>query len=252
MRDDGFDRFNWDAWAEDDASEDSGALDGANGASANGHRAARDSGEPGGEPGAAPDHAPAAGWVSAGGVLHWEEPDEQAEDPRAEADSPLAADDLALPEGAPDAPRVRAVHAWIMRQRAREQDTLGSLLLARREQRTSDEEEPPARRPRRNHPTPAADPVDLAIAEHEAATDEYDALLAALEDHAAHAGPGRVLIEYYLWLSEHLAALAAAPEAAAGDAAPTTPGTARWRGRALAALAVRGRVERVSAPATDD
>lgn len=252
MRDDGFDRFDWDAWAEDDAGEDASALDGANGASANGHRATAERDESGREVGAGSDDVPATGWVSSGGVLHWEEPDAWAEDPRAEADSPLAADDLALPEGAPDAPRVRAVHAWILRQRAREQAALGELLLTRREQRTNDDDEPPTRRSRRNRPAPEADPVDLAITEHEAATDEYDALLAALEDHATHAGPGRALVEYYLWLSEHLAALAAAPEAAAGDAVPTTPEAARWRGGALAALAVRGRVERVSAPATDD
>lgn len=251
MRDDGFDGFDWNAWAEDDVGEDSSALDGTRAASANGHRTAPDRDEAG----ATPDEAPASGWVSSGGVLHWEEPDAPADDPRAEADSPLAADDLALPEGAPDAPRVRAVHAWILRQRTREQDALGNLLLARRAQQTEDHtevDEPPARRPRRNRPAPETDLLDLAIAEHEAATGEYDTLLAALEDHAAHAGPGRVLVEYYLWLTEHLAAMAAAPAAAAGNAAPTTPEAARWRGGALAALAVRGRVERVSAPATDD
>jgi hypothetical protein len=244
--DDGFDSFDWATWGADDQDE-APSADGPTELGANGHHAA-----PGRDTDAdtEADEAPSAGWVAAGGVLHWEEPDETATDPRAEADSPLAADDLDLPEGAPDAPRVHAVHAWLLRQRARQQDALGALLLARREQHI-EPDEPPARRPRR-HAEPAAAPLDLAITEHEAAINEYDTLLAALEDQTAHAGPGHTLVEYYLWLTEHLAALAAAPEAASGDAAPATLAAARWRGAALASLAARGRVERMTAPSADE
>lgn len=246
--DDGFDRFDWPAWAEDDPAQSPAGADDSNGSNGsdgpNGHRAI-----PGERAPSADESAASAGWVSSGGVLRWDEPDDAASDPLAEAESPLAADDIALPEGAPDAPRVRAVRAWMLRQRARARDALGDVLLAQREQRAG-ADAPPSRHARRREPD--ISPLDLALAEQQAAEEEYDALLTALEDHAAHSGPGRVLIEYFLWVSDRLATLAAAPEAAQGDAPPATREAAAWRGRALAALAARRRVERVSAPSTED
>jgi hypothetical protein len=193
----------------------------------------------------------AGGWVQSGGVVRWEGPDDEA-NPRAEIDSPLAADEPDLPPGAPAAPRVRAVHAWMMRQRAGQEDALGSLLLAQREQGATGESSPPARRrPRRGEPEPS--PLDLAIAEHRAAADEYDALLTSLDEQVAHGGAAHALVEFYLWLGEHLADLAGEPEAAgASSGPPATLPAAAWLGRAQAALAVRTRVERVTAPESDE
>jgi hypothetical protein len=196
------------------------------------------------------DEVPAEGWAVTGGVVHWMAPRED-DDPRAEAQSPLAADALILPGGAPDAPRVRAVRAWIARQRAEEAEALGALLLAQREQRL-DEDAQPARRRGGRRGAPESAPLDLALAEHQAAADEYDTLLAALDDHAAHSGPGRALVEFYLWLVEYLATLAAGPEARSAEVPPRTLAAAKWRGRAHVALGVRGRVERVMAPSAEE
>ena len=260
MRDDGFDGFDEDGRASDDLPVDhdgqgagSDAADGRNGHSrqsarllqpGDGNALARADEE-------ADEGAALEGWVIAGGVARWEAP-EDAANPTAEADSPLAADELTLPEGAPDAPRVRAVHAWIVRQRADEYEALGALLLAQREQRAHDDAQPQPRHRGAHRGEPEPSPLDLTLAEHQSAADEYDALLAALEDHATHSGPGRALVEYYLWLVEHLATLAAEPEAASASRPPATLAAAGWRGRAQAALGVRGRVERMTAPPAEE
>jgi hypothetical protein len=191
----------------------------------------------------------ASGWVSAGGVLEWAEP-EEASDPAAEAQSPLANEDLTMPEGAPPGPRLRAVHAWLARRRLTEQEALGALLLAQREQRQDADREQPG--PRRRRSEPQASPLDLALAEHQASADEYDTLLSALDDLVAHTGPQRALVEFYLWLGEHLAQLAADPDAADSGGPAVNPGQASWLGRAQAALATRIRVEQMTAPAEDD
>lgn len=257
MRDDGFDE---DGWADDDLPADhdgegaaSDTADGRNGHSqqsarllqlGDGDALARADEE-------ADEEATKEGWVVAGGVARWEAPEDTA-NPTTEAASPLAAEELTLPEGAPDAPRVRAVHAWIVRQRADEHEALGALLLAQREQRAHDDAQPQPRRRGAHGGEPEPSPLDLTLAEHQSAADEYDALLAALEEQAAHSGPGRALVEYYLWLVEHLAALAAAPEAASAARPPATLAAAGWRGRAQAALGVRGRVERMTAPPAEE
>jgi hypothetical protein len=189
------------------------------------------------------------GWVSSGGVLEWAGPDEEA-DPAAEAVSPLADEEISMPEGAPPGPRLRAVHAWLARRRARELDALGDLLLVQRQQRESAEQEPPARRRRRGEPV--ASPLDLALAEHQASADEYEALTAALDELVVHTGPQRALVEFHLWLAEHLALLAADPDADNSGRLATTQGQAGWLGRAQAALATRTRVEQVTAPAEDE
>lgn len=254
MGNDGFDGFDWSAWAEDEELADPaggtngrhhgtpGALDGRG----------RGSSLPGGESAAEDEERTQAGWVSAGGVVRWEEPDELADDPRAEAESPLAADELELPQGAPDAPRVRAVHAWIVRQRITQHEAMGVLLLQQRERRADEDaqDRPPRRQSR--HGAHDVSPLELTIAEHQAAADEYDVVLEALDDLAAHSGAGQVLVEFHLWLAEHLAALATAPEAAAAAEMPGNLAEAAWRGRAQAALGVRGRVERVTAPPLED
>ncbi|HEV2236443.1 MAG TPA: hypothetical protein VGR57_07245 [Ktedonobacterales bacterium] len=191
----------------------------------------------------------AGGWVSAGGVLRWE-PAEADVAPQAEADSPLAAEHFEMPPGAPDAPRVAAVRAWLLRKRAVAGDDLGVLLLRQREARA---DEPPARRPRRGPPPPAE--AELALAEQQAAIEAYERLAATLDETLAHSGPARALVEYYLWLADQLDALLAESREllAADPALPADPlAVAGWNGRAQAVVATRGRVERMMAPAPEE
>ncbi len=231
-----WDTFDWSAWGVDDH-----AADGATGAD----RATADHGAEealrrparGRRPGMlrppledreddddAPDAASETGrWVTSGGVIQWEEPDfrDGTEFPnlRDEAASSWADDDISLPLGAPERLRVRATRAWLARRRLAETDAQGGLLLERRriygapaEDEPTDEADqpPPTRRRRQNH---ADNPLDLAIAEHQAAADEYEDLLLTLEELRAHSGADRTLIEFYLNLTDRLAALAAQPGA---------------------------------------
>jgi hypothetical protein len=191
----------------------------------------------------------AGGWVSAGGVLRWE-PGEADDTPRAQADAPLAAETFEMPLGAPDAPRVEAVRAWLLRKRVIAGEELGALLLRQREERPDDA---PARRPRRG-PAPLSE-ADLALAEQQAAIEAYDMLAATLAETVAHSGPARALVEYYLWLAEYLDGLLAESRAllAADPARPADPlAVAAWNGRAQAVIATRGRVERMMAPAPEE
>jgi hypothetical protein len=214
-------------------------------------------------------------WVSQGGILTWEEPDgrtaaEAEEGLRAEANSRWAAEDVDLPPGTPDTIRIRAAHAWLARQRALESEAVGMLLLERRklEQGTAPDEEAPRHRVIDNQGDSA---LDLAVIEHQAAIETYDRLIEALDDIITHTGPARVLVEFYLWLTERLAIIAAMPEAPADfaerillvavedeesarpDASQPTPrSNAEWQGCADALLQTRRRVEWVSAPDSDD
>ncbi len=259
---DGWDAFDWLSWGED-SSPDVGQ-----------------GGEPleGQEP---PRQAEPAGgrWVSVGGVMRWERPGDVDEaeplDAVSEAGSQWARDEIELPPGAPEPLRVRAVRAWLLRQRSVELDAIGLLLLERRrlhEARTGAEGTGGASEGRHEAPSdeePLA--VALAMTEHQSAIEEYERLLAELDEIAAHIGPARVLVEFHLRLTERLAELAAQPEAPAGfadallaaqvegeenvgaGAVPPTPhSTAVWRGQAEAALQARRRVERVTAPEPED
>ncbi len=203
--------------------------------------------QPGTREDAQEPEAPAAGWVSAGGVMRWEPGEAESGAPDL-AGSPLAADAFAVPEGAPDAPRVGAVRAWLLRKREMAEEELGALLLRQREARQG---EPPAgRRPRRGPPPPQA--VDLELAEQQAALDEYTLLAETLDETEAHSGLARALVEYYLWLAEHLDGLTAASRELLAAEAPDPLAVAAWNGRAQAVVATRGRVERMMAPAADD
>jgi hypothetical protein len=214
-------------------------------------------------------------WVSQGGILTWEEPDgstaaETEAGLRAEADSRWAAEDVDLPPGTPDPIRIRAAHAWLARQRALETEAVGMLLLERRklEQGDASDEEPPRRQ---MHDDQNGSALDLAVIEHQAAIETYDRLIEALDDIITHTGPARVLVEFYLWLTERLAIVATMPEAPADFAErvllvpvedeesassdttqPTPRSTAEWQGCADALLQTRRRVEWVSAPDSDD
>ena len=207
-------------------------------------------------------------WVSQGGVLHWEEPEgapeDIASDIRREAQSPWASETLTLPLGTPDALRVRSVRAWLARQRMRENEAMGELLLARRQQTTSDDEDVPARAGRGAR---EVHPLDIALAEHQAALAEYESLLEALDEVGMHNGPGRVLVEYHFLLDDRVVALATAPEAPDDFAEtqlfmtverepaanPLTPlSQAEWDGRAGAVLQTRRRVERMTAPEEEE
>lgn len=220
------------------------------------------------EAGAA-SHATTAGrWVTRGGVLRWEaaRPDDAGEDAplREEAQSAWASDEIELPLGAPASARLRAVRAWLGRRRQRETELIGALLLERRRlagPAANDDEALPT------PPENPADPLALALAEAQAAADEYETLLGQLEDIRAHAGAQSALVEFYLSLNDRLAALAALPaapdgfaeavlfaeiERQAGGGEPTPGARSEWEGRATAALATRRRVEQVNASEPDD
>ncbi len=207
-------------------------------------------------------------WVSQGGVLHWEEPegtpDDIASDLRREAQSPWASEMLTLPLGAPDALRVRGVRAWLARQRLLENEAMGMLLLERRQQSTNEDSDATQRRAQAASET---HPLDIALAEHQAAQAEYESLLVSLDEVGMHNGPGRVLVEYHFLLGDRIAALATAPEAPEDFAetqlfttierlpasTPVTPiSSAEWDGRAGAVLQTRRRVERMSAPEEEE
>ncbi|MGZ3715375.1 MAG: hypothetical protein ACXVA4_08150 [Ktedonobacterales bacterium] len=214
-------------------------------------------------------------WVSQGGILTWEEPNgrnasEAEAGLRAEADSRWAAEDVDLPPGTPDPIRIRAAHAWLARQRALETEAVGMLLLERRRLEQGDaSDEEPQRRQMLDDQNGSA--LDLAVIEHQAAIETYDRLIEALDDIITHTGPARVLVEFYLWLTERLAIVATMPEAPADfaerillvpvedeesagpDTTQSTPrSTAEWQGCADALLQTRRRVEWVSAPDSDD
>lgn len=281
---DGWDGFDWASWGE--APSANGRSNSANGALRS--ELARMSSDAGDE---RRSSLPADGdeefsgerdegrqegrWVSQGGILTWEESDESAAAEakgglRAEADSRWAADDVDLPPGTPDAIRIRAAHAWLARQRALESEAVGMLLLERRalEQRATSDEDAP-------RPSAIGDQggsaLDLAVVEHQAAIETYDRLIEALDNIITHTGPARVLVEFYLWLTERMASIAAMPEAPADFAErillvavedeesdsssaeqPTPRSTAEWQGCADALLQTRRRVEWVSAPDSDD
>jgi hypothetical protein len=201
-------------------------------------------------------------WVHRGGLLFWEEPDEDdaaARDPRADLASHWAEDQLDLPDGAPEPLRVRAVRAWLGKQRLIESGALGDLLLRRRA------EQPDAVA----SPADASRPggaFDVAMAEHQAAIDEYERLIEALSAVEQHSGTRSVLVEFYLAVMDRLSELANAPEAPRSFAphlrvsdqpeqAHTRPdprAAAEWQGRVDAILLTRQRVERVTMPEGDD
>ncbi|HEU5437966.1 MAG TPA: hypothetical protein VFU88_01655 [Ktedonobacterales bacterium] len=260
----GWDAFDWNTWGE--AAPDDRAGD----ESANGERTRTPAG------GEQPEAAGERGrWVSEGGVMRWERPgeldEEEPSDAASEANSPWATDAVELPPGAPEGMRVRAARAWMLRQRALESEAVGYLLLERRklqETRAGEGGGPPEREA---EPPSDDDPMSLALAEHQAAIEEYERLLGELDEIAAHSGPARVLVEFYLRLTERLAELAGAPEAPAefadalllaqvedeeaaesGRPAPTPRSHAEWQGRAEAVTQTRRRVERVTAPEPED
>ena len=255
---DGWDAFDWHAWGEEQSPDDG-------------------QGDETGEPRRSAE--PGAGrWVSEGGVMRWERPgevdEEEALDAASEASSQWAKDEIELPPGAPEPLRVRAARAWLLRQRATELDAMGYLLLERRrlhEARSGAEGAAGGGEARHEAPPEDPLPLALALAEHQAAIEEYERLLAELDEIGAHIGPARVLVEFYLRVTERLAELAAQPEAPAefadallaaqvegeenvgSTARPQTPhSTAVWRGQAEAVLQVRRRVERVTAPEPED
>lgn len=267
------DRFNWTNWGVEPDAEDSHA---------NGHAsqpAQEDHYSDGflrpaladvDEEASTGDRSTAAGrWVTHGGVLRWEPADDRDAEAepslREEAESPWASDEIDLPLGAPVSARLRAVRAWLGRRRLRETELIGALLLERRRLAgpSDDADEAPAR----SAPENPHDPLALALAEAQAAADEYETLLGLLEDIRTHAGPQAALVEFYLLLNERLATLAAQPAAPEGFALsalfaqverepattePTPSARSEWEGRAGAALATRKRVEQVNATEPED
>jgi hypothetical protein len=227
------------------------------------------------------DESPGGGWVSRGGILHWDEPGAEdlggSSDARREARSHWADDSIDLPPGAPDYLRTRSLRAWLLRQRLLETEAIGQLLLERRrhEADRDDDQDP-------SPPEQAEDtPLELALARRQAAIEVYEALVESLDEMATHSGPARLLVEFYLWLNERLAVLASTAPAPSYQAAfsaearlapmdlagssgdlPETSGAespplsarsvSEWQGRAQAALGARRRIEQVSAPEPED
>jgi hypothetical protein len=204
-------------------------------------------------------------WVTRGGVLRWE-PDDDSDDGgdaplREDARSSWADDNVSLPLGAPPAARLRAMRAWLARRRMSEMDLVGALLLERRRltDATRDKDDDAPERP--------DDPLALALTEAQSAADEYETLLDLLNETRAHVGPPSALVEFYLGVTERLAALAAQPAAEEGFAErvlfaeierqpsrePVTPAAhSDWEGRSAAVLATRQHIERISAAEPED
>jgi hypothetical protein len=222
--------------------------------------------EAGGDERSGDEEVPAKGhWVTRGGVLFWEEPETYDEsgalDLRAEAASEWAADDLVLPLGAPDTLRIRALRAWLARRRIEETDTLGILLLERRRLYPNASDETAVRRQAQSERSP----LDLEMLERQSASEEYERYLEQLAELEAHGALKRLLVEFYLALTERVAELANSP-AAPEDFAPelrvstenpvtgeaSAEENAEWRGRAEAATLTRRRVERVTAPEEEE
>lgn len=266
--DDGWDSFDWQNLGGDETSSDGHAANGhQRGDGLDERRMRRDDDDDE----AAPEVERSQGkWVSQGGVMRWETPDDEETTPSVqdEARSPFAADDFTLPAGAPDAARVRAVRAWLARQRQFAGEAIGFLLMERRLQTSDSGRDTEGRATFEERD----DPLELALAEHQMAMQEYERLIEMLDDILTHSGPARALIEYHLWLTERLAQVAREPEAPASFAAQlllveiedeeqgaadppraTTPRShAEWQGRAEADLRTRRRVEWVTAPETDE
>ncbi len=217
------------------------------------------------------DHAEAGRWVTRGGVLQWQSDDDESDEAplREEALSPWASDEIELPLGAPATARVRAVRAWLARRRLRETELIGALLLERRRLAgpADEEDEEGELSARPAPPENPNDPLALALAEAQAAADEYETLLGLLEDTRTHAGPQATLVEFYLAITERLATLAGKPaapdnfgetvlfapierEPAIGELTPSD--RSEWEGRAGATLATRKRVEQVTAAEPED
>lgn len=207
-------------------------------------------------------HPGAGQWVSSGGVLKWEENgDEEGEpDPRAEAASHWGDEDVELPPGAPEPLRIRATRAWLLRQRAFEGDAIGYLLLERRRLQEGNAGTAEDADGSGHMDADAEDPLALALAEHQAAVQEYEALVEMLDNSLAHNGPAQALMEFYMRVTDRLADLAAVPEALvesgaevpAGSRTPTPRSQAEWRGCAEASLHTRKRIEHITAPEPED
>lgn len=261
---DGWDSFDWQNWGGGEPSSDGNVANGHQRGDGSDERRARLDEEE------VEADRPQGKWVSQGGVMRWETPDDEESAPslQDEARSPFADDDFALPAGAPDAARVRAVRAWLARQRQLAGEAIGFLLMERRLQSAESGREPTGRASAEERD----DPLELALAEHQMAMQEYELLIEALDEILTHSGPARALIEYHLWLTERLAQVAREPEAPASFAAQllqveiedeeqaagsprhaTTPRShAEWQGRAEAGLRTRRRVEWVTAPETEE
>jgi hypothetical protein len=257
-----WDAFDWDAWGQGDGQGEGGTAPGA----ANGHLRP-DAGDE--------EEVPAGGqWVHQGGTLRWEEaeegePGQRGGGPaggglRTEAASQWADEHIALPLGAPPRLRLRAMRAWLARQQILAQEAQGVVLLERRREQEAAEE---AGEDEATGGDPFA-PLNLALAEQQAAAAEFEGMLEALAELENHAGMDRVLVEFYLLLGERIAALAqaaeatedframalvATPEEPPTQTTPPTPLThAEWRGRAEAALAARRHAERVTSPEEEE
>ncbi|MBX5451091.1 hypothetical protein [Thermogemmatispora sp.] len=163
------------------------------------------------------------------------------------SDELLASDELRLPEGASFLVRLHAVRAWLARRREEAKLAVGEAALQLQELTRMQEELP---RLRRRELEQQARLLQQARAELENANGRlqaYDEAATLLEETVDHTAGQRVLIEYYLALSE----LIDRETEAAGSAAERERIINRSP-RLQTLQEVLQRLERVSLPADDD
>ena len=257
---DDWDRFDWNSWGEDSLQDESAPDDDM-------QRTDPSLPQQVGQHDKRRGATHVGQWVSIGGILHWEESDDgdvrPEHDVRSEAASIWADDLVDLPPGAPDAARVRAARAWLLKQRKLEAQALGYLLLEQRKEQRARELDSSAGSSETSY-------LELALAEQQAALDEYDTLLQQLDDVVDHSGANRALVEYYLTLTDRIVDASRAPEASdafrqlaavydpdaeltrtRGENA-TARSRAEWQGRSRVLVDTKRRIEYVTTPEPED
>ena len=96
------------------------------------------------------------------------------------------------------------MRSWLARRRIEEADTLGILLLERRRLYPDASDETAVRRQAQAE----SSPLDLEMLERQSASEEYERYLEQLADLEAHGALRRLLVEFYLALTERVGELA--------------------------------------------
>jgi hypothetical protein len=168
------------------------------------------------------------------------------------SDELLAADDLRLPAGAAVLVRLHAVRAWLARRVATAQLAVGEAALRLQELAAAWEGTPPARRREREERLREQQRerrAQEALQKARERLQAYEEAAALLEEYARHSGGERVLVDYYLALSDLLES-AGYSLSAAGEPLPGGRGE-EASARLQVLLEVLRRVERVSLPPED-
>nr|BBH94935.1 hypothetical protein KTA_31340 [Thermogemmatispora argillosa] len=174
--------------------------------------------------------------------------EEQDQEPEERgSDELLASDELRLPEGASFLVRLHAVRAWLARRREEARLAVGEAALQLQELARTQEG---CSRLRRRELEQQARLLQQAREELENANrrlQAYDEAATLLEEVVDHISGQRVLVEYYLTLSELIER-----EAGAASSPAERERIIDHSPRLQTLQAVLQRVERVSLPAEDD